>query len=253
MAGHSKWSNIQHRKGRQDKKRAKVFSKCSKNIMTAVREGGPDRDGNLRLKYAIEKARASNMPRDNIERAIQSALGDAEGDRYEEIIYEGYGPGGVAVMMEILTDNRNRTAPEIRKIFEKAGREMGTTGCVAHLFNRQAVFEIPGEQADGDRIMEIALEGGAEDVQEAEGGFEVIGSPDAFSSIRQALETAGIEPSSAEVTYVPSMTILVDDVAEARRVLDMMEAFDDHDDVSNVFANFDIPDEVLEQVESDRP
>jgi len=251
MAGHSKWANIQHRKGAQDKKRAKVFSKCAKAIITAVKEGGPDPDQNLRLKYAIDKAKACNMPRDNIERAIKSAAGAGEGDDYEEIVYEGYGPGGVAIMVEALTDNRNRTAPELRKIFEKEGGNLGATGCVAHGFSRRALFTVPADSVDEDRIMEISLECGADDVGREEDVWEITGAPESFSTIRSGLEAGGLECRVAGVTQVPSVTVGVSDEGMARKVLRLVEALDDHDDVQTVHTNFDIAPELLERVSAE--
>ena len=248
MAGHSKWANIQHRKGAQDKKRAKVFSKCAKAIISAVRESGPDPDQNLKLKYAIEKARSVNMPRDNIERAIKSAVGSGSKDDYREVVYEGYGPGGVAIMIESLTDNRNRTAPELRKIFEKAGGNMGATGCVAHQFARKAQFLIPLDQVDEDRIMELSLEWGADDVEASDDVWEITGSPEAFMAIRSGIEAAELETRLAGVAQIPTVTVQVDNEKQAARILALMEALDDHDDVNNVYSNFDIDPDILEKV-----
>lgn len=248
MAGHSKWANIQHRKGAQDKKRAKIFSKCARAIITAVKEGGPDPDQNLRLKYAIDKAKAANMPRDRIERAIRTSAGDSEGDAFEEVVYEGYGPSGVAVMVEALTDNRNRTAPELRKIFEKHGGNLGASGCVAHGFRRRALFTVPRGAVDEDRIMELSLECGAEDVTSDGEVWEIVGQPEQFSDIRKALEDSGLEPSVAEVTQIPDITVAVQDESVAAKVLALMEALDDHDDVQRVHSNFDIPEEIMERI-----
>jgi YebC/PmpR family DNA-binding regulatory protein len=251
MAGHSKWANIQHRKGAQDKKRAKIFSKVAKAIMTATREGGPDPEQNLRLKYAVEKAKQVNMPRDNIARAIKSASGAAGGDDYEEILYEGYGPGGVAIMIEALTDNRNRTAPELRKIFEKGGGNLGSSGCVAHSCSRKAFFTVEKSAIDEDAIMELVLESGADDVQEEDDLWEITGGPESFSDIKKGLEGASLETRNAEVTQIANVTVKVEDTAKARRILNLMEALDDHEDVQNVHANFDIPPDVVESVLED--
>lgn len=248
MAGHSKWANIQHRKGAQDKKRAKVFSKCSKLIMTAVKHGGPDPDMNLSLRYAIDKARQSNMPRDNIDRAIKAAVGGEGGVDYAEVIYEGYGPKGVAFMVSCLTDNRNRTAPEMRKIFEKGGGNMGSTGCVAHQFERKAYFTLLRDSVSEERLMEIALAAGADDLGSDGDLWEVQGPPESFSAIREAVASAGLEPQVAEVAMIPTLLVTVDDEESAGRVLKLMEQFDDHDDVDTVWSNFDIPDAVLEKV-----
>ena len=248
MAGHSKWANIQHRKGAQDKKKGKVFSKCAKNIITAVRHGGADPDMNLTLRYAIEKARSVNMPRDKIERVIQSAAGTGEGDSYSEVLYEGYGPGGVAMMVESLTDNRHRTAPEIRKLFEKAGGNVGATGCVSHMFARKAVFTVPLDQVGEDRLMEIALESGADDVHAEGDAWEVTAAPEAFTAVREGLRGAGLEPTTAGVAFLPLMRVVVEDEGTAERILKLMEALDDHDDVNNVYSNFDIPERIMERI-----
>ena len=248
MAGHSKWANIQHRKGAQDKKRAKIFSKASKAIITAVKEGGPDPETNLRLKYAVEHAKSVNMPRDTIERAIKSASGAGEGDNYEEIIYEGYGPGGVAIMIEALTDNRNRTAPELRKIFEKGGGNLGSTGCVAHSFARKALFTVKKDAIDEDTLMEAALECGAEDVALADDVWEIVGPPESYSAIKQGLAESGVEVASAEVTRIPSVTVNITESSVAKRILNLMEALDDHDDVQRVHSNFDIAPDLLETI-----
>lgn len=248
MAGHSKWANIKHRKGAQDKKRAKVFSKCSKAIMSAVRQAGADPDMNLTLRYAIDKARAVSMPRENIERAIKSASGEGEGSNYEEVVYEGYGPGGVAVMVKALTDNRNRTAPELRKIFEKAGGNLGATGCVAHSFTRAAVFRVPASATNEEALMELVLDAGAEDVIAEEEEFEVRGAPDAYSAIKAALDGAKLEITAAEVTMLPDLMVDVTEVDVGKKVLNMMEALDDHDDVDTVYANFDISEDLLAQI-----
>jgi YebC/PmpR family DNA-binding regulatory protein len=248
MAGHSKWANIKHRKGAQDKRKAILFSKCSKAIMAAVRQSGPDPEMNLTLVYAIEKARAANMPRDRIERAIQAAAGGGQGQDLAQVLYEGYGPGGIAVLVESLTDNRHRTAPEIKKIFEKAGGNMGGAGCVSHLFARKSVLAVPKDRAGEDRLMEAALESGADDVRGDGDSWEVTGPPEAFSTIREGLKKAGIEPSSATVAFVPLMKVEVTDEAVARRILRLMEDLDDHDDVNNVYSNFDFPDAVMEKL-----
>lgn len=248
MSGHSKWANIQHRKGAQDKKRSKIFSKCSKVIMSAVKQGGPDPDMNLTLRYAIDKARQVNMPRDNIERAIRAAQGAEGNDKYEEVMYEGYGPSGVAFMVAALTDNRNRTAPELRKIFEKSGGKLGTSGSVAHQFERKAFFSVSKEDVDEDRMMEIALECGADDVTEEGDVWEVTGAPDVFSAIRDGLIKAELQARTSEVAMLPTVQVEVTDVVVAGKIVKLMEALDDHDDVDQVFSNIDIPDAVMEKV-----
>lgn len=248
MAGHSKWANIKHRKGAQDKKKAILFSKCSKAIMAAVRQGGPDPDMNLTLTYAIEKARAANMPREKIERAIQSAAGTGGGQDFAHVMYEGYGPGGIALMVESLTDNRHRTAPEMKKMFEKSGGNLGATGCVGHLFTRRAVFAIPKSAVAEDRLMEIALDCGADDVVAEDESWRVTGAPENFTVIRGALKQAGLETTNAAVSFEPTMRVLVEDEAVAGRLLKLLEDFEDHDDVDNVYSNFDLPDALVEKL-----
>lgn len=248
MAGHSHWAGIKHKKAAIDNKRGKLWSKLSKAIIIAARDGGGDPAMNLRLRYAINDAKAVSMPKDNIERAVKKGTGELEGGNLEEIIYEGYGPAGVAVMCEILTDNRNRTAPEVRKIFEIAGGKLGATGCVAWMFDRKGVAIIPKEQVGEEALMELAIEAGAEDIRRDGDSFEVLCDPQAFTDLREALEQANLEPESSEVAQVPKETVEVS-AEDAPKVLQMMEALDDHDDVQNVSANFEIPDEVLAGLE----
>jgi YebC/PmpR family DNA-binding regulatory protein len=218
--------------------------------MTAVKHGGPDPDMNLSLRYAIDKARQVNMPRDNIERAIKAAVGGDNSVDYAEVIYEGYGPLGVAFMVSCLTDNRNRTAPEMRKLFEKGGGNMGSTGCVAHQFDRKAQFLVPKDKITEEALMDLVLLAGADDLKADEEAYEVTGSPESFSAIREALAEANLEPTSGEVAMIPSIYVMVEDEEEATRILKLMEQFDDHDDVDTVWSNFDIPDSILEKVTS---
>jgi len=248
MAGHSHWAGIKHKKAAIDNKRGKVWSKLSKAIIIAARDGGGDLSMNLRLRYAINDAKAVSMPKDNIERAIKKGTGELEGGNLEEVLYEGYGPAGVAVLCEILTDNRNRTAPEVRKIFEIAGGKLGATGCVAWMFDRKGVAIIPADQTDEETLMELALEAGADDVRTEGDTFEVLCEPEAFTDVRDALEKAELKPDATEITRVPKDTVEVS-AADAPKILKMMEALDDHDDVQNVSANFDIPDEVMAGLE----
>ena len=248
MAGHSKWANIKHKKAATDAKRGKAWSKLSKAIIIAAKQGGPDPSGNVRLRTAIADAKAVSMPKDNIERAIKKGSGETEGNNYEEIIYEGYGPAGVAVMCDILTDNRNRTAPELRKVFEKAGGEMGRTGCVGYLFDRKGLFIISAEAHDEEKVMDTALEAGAEDISTSDGNYEVICGPDAYSDVSEALETASIECLTKSVTRIPQNVVDVTGIEDARKVLQLMEALDDHDDVQAVSANFNISDEILAEL-----
>lgn len=249
MAGHSHWAGIKHKKALIDNKRGKVWSKLSRAIIVAAKAGGGDPETNLRLRYAINDAKSVSMPKDNIERAIKKGTGELEGGTFDEILYEGYGPGGVAILCEILTDNRNRTAPEVRKIFEIAGGNLGATGCVAWMFERKGIIVIDGAQADEEKLFELALEAGAEDVKSIDGKFEVISSPDDFGNVQEALQQAEIETEMSEITRIPNDTIDLD-VETAKKVLRMVEKLDDHDDVQKVASNFNVPDEVMEELET---
>jgi YebC/PmpR family DNA-binding regulatory protein len=250
MAGHSKWANIKHKKAATDAKRAKVWSKLSKAIMVAARAGGGELDTNARLRTIVNDAKAASMPRDNIERAIRKGCGELETDSFEEIIYEGYGAGGVAIMCDILTDNRNRTAPELRKVFEKYEGNLGASGCVAWMFDRKGLFLVNGSAAGSEeRLMEVALAAGAEDIRSAGTDFEVICDPDSFSDVQQALRDSGIEVQSASVTRIPKNTVGLD-AETAKKVMALVEALDDHDDVQQVSANFDLPESVMAQLEA---
>ncbi|QDT00459.1 YebC/PmpR family DNA-binding transcriptional regulator [Adhaeretor mobilis] len=248
MAGHSHWAGIKHKKAAIDNKRGKVWSKLSKAIIIAARDGGGDLSMNLRLRYAINDAKAVSMPKDNIERAVKKGTGELEGGNLEEVLYEGYGPAGVAVLCEILTDNRNRTAPEVRKIFEIAGGKLGATGCVAWMFDRKGLAIVPKAQIGEEALMELALEAGADDVRSEGDNFEVYCEPESLTDLQEALEKAEIETESTEIARVPQDTVEVS-AGDAPKVLKMMEALDDHDDVQNVSANFDIPDEVMAGLE----
>ena len=245
MAGHSKWANIKHRKGRQDAARGKLFGKLAKAIEVAAREGGGNVDFNPTLATAVEKAKAASMPNDNIDRAIKRGTGEVEGAVYEEIWYEGYGPGGVALYVQILTDNRNRAASDVRSAFTRHNGNLGEPGSVGYLFEQKGLVLARGKE---DEVMLGALEAGAEDVREAgEDTFEVITNPSDLQGVRRALEGAGIEVESADVTQLPSTTIPVDE-SKARQLLRLIEALDDLDDVQSVHANFDIEDDVMERV-----
>jgi len=251
MSGHSKWSSIKHKKGAADAKRGKLFSKLARAIIVAAREGGPDPAANLALQNAIEKARSYSMPKDNIERAIARGSGaGADTETFEHIVYEGYGPNGVAIIAEALTDNRNRTASDVRHVFTKNDGNLGTTGAVAWLFERRGIVVVDADRADEDSVTLAAAEGGAEDVTQDGSSFEVTTSPEALSSVRETLEQAGIEVESAETTMVPKTTIELDDEAAARKTLRLIDALEELDDVSEVYANFDIPERVLEAVAS---
>jgi len=249
MAGHSHWAGIKHKKALIDNKRGKLWSKLSKAIIVAAKMGGGDPDTNLRLRYAINDAKAVSMPKDNIERAIKRGTGEQEGDNFEEVLYEGYGPNGVAVLCEILTDNRNRTAPEVRKIFDINGGKLGATGCVAWMFDRKGLFIIPVDQIDEEQLMELALEAGADDVRKNDDNqFEVTCDPEAYTDVSQAIETAGLKPEMSQITRIPRDTVELD-VDSARQVLKLMEMLDDHDDVQSVSSNFNIPEEAMAQID----
>ena len=251
MSGHSKWSSIKHKKGAADAKRGKLFSKLSRAIIVAAREGGPDPAANLALANAVEKARSYSMPKDNIERAIARGSGaGADSEAFEQITYEGYGPNGVAIIVEALTDNRNRTASDIRHVFAKNEGNLGTTGAVAWLFERRGIVMVDADRADEDSVMLAAAEGGADDVVEDGSSFQVTTSPEALSAVRESLEGAGIEIDSAETTMVPKTTIELGDEAAARKTLRLIDELEELDDVNEVYANFDIPEQVLEAVAS---
>ncbi len=246
MSGHSKWSTIKHKKGRADAKRGQLFTKIIREITVAAREGVGDPDSNPRLRAAVSTAKAANMPADNIKRAIQRGTGELPGVNYEEISFEGYGPGGVAVMLELLTDNRNRTTPEIRHLFSKNGGNLGENGCVSWLFTRKGLILVPrSPEMDDDEVMEVALEAGAEDFDIEDGDYyRVFTSPDELHAVKERLETAGLEVEAAQMEMEPSSTTRLEG-KRAQQMIRLMEAFEDHDDVQNVWANFDIDDELM--------
>jgi YebC/PmpR family DNA-binding regulatory protein len=245
MAGHSHSANIAHRKGLVDAKRGKLFSKLCRAVFVAARNGGGDPDSNLRLRYAIDKARSFSCPKENIERSIKKGTGELGAENYEEVTYEGYGPGGVAVLCEALTDNRNRTAGELRKAFEVSGGNLGGTGCVSYLFNYKGLFVVDAKSVGEDRLMEVALEAGADDVQVVDEYYEVTCDPKLFEPVRNALEANKIATESAETSYIP--TTYVDlDVENGKRMLKLREILDDNDDVQNVYANDNIPEGVAQ-------
>jgi YebC/PmpR family DNA-binding regulatory protein len=248
MSGHSKWANIKHKKAKTDAKRGKAWSKCARAIIVAAKNGGGDPAMNLTLRYAIDDAKAANMPKDTIENAIKKGSGELEGAHYESAIYEGYAPGGVAILLEILTDNRNRTAGEVRKIFERAGGNLGSSGCVAYMFSPKGVVFIDKANAQEEALMEVALDAGAEDVTDEGEAWQVVCEPGDFIAVREAIEAAGIPIASAELTMIPSNTVeCAGD--NARKVMTLIDALDDHDDVQKVHTNADISDEVLAAME----
>ncbi len=246
MSGHSKWANIKHRKGAMDAKRGKIFTRLIKEIMVAARMGGGDQAANPRLRTAIAGAKAVNMPKDNIERAIKKGTGELEGVVYEEITYEGYGPGGVAVLVECMTDNRVRTVADVRYIFNKGNGNMGESGCVNWMFDRKGSILIDRSAADEEQLMELAIEAGAEDVVEEEETFQVLTAPDDFDAVREALEGAGIVFIEANIAMVPQNVVDVTEEKPAGQLLRLLEMLEDNDDVQHVHANFDIPDAVME-------
>jgi YebC/PmpR family DNA-binding regulatory protein len=247
MSGHSKWSTIKHKKAAQDAKRGAMFTKVIKELTVAARMGGGDVDMNPRLRTAVLKAKAVNMPQDTMQRAIMKGTGELPGVNYEEITYEGYGPGGVAMIVTVLTDNRNRTVAEIRKIFSKNGGNLGESGCVAWMFQKKGLIVVDKDKVDEDELFTIALEAGAEDVRPADAMYEVITSVEDFEPVKQGIITKGIEPSSSEVSLLPQTTVRLEG-SQARQLLKLMDELEVHDDVQNVYANFDIPDEVMAEV-----
>jgi YebC/PmpR family DNA-binding regulatory protein len=246
MSGHSKWSTIKRKKGAADAKRGKLFGKLAKEITVAARLGGGDPTGNPRLRAAITAARAENMPNDNISRAIKRGEGGAGGASLEELTLEGYGPAGVALMVESLTDNKNRTVSDVRHLITKYGGNLGEPGCVAWMFDKKGVIVFDRQSVDEEQLMEAALESGAEDLQSDESQFEVLTDPADFIEVREALEARGLKPDLAEVQLRPQTTIRIEEEKPAQQVLKLVELLEEHDDVNDVFANFDIPDQLLE-------
>jgi YebC/PmpR family DNA-binding regulatory protein len=249
MAGHSHSANIKYRKERVNAAKAKAFSKVARMITVAAKLGGGEPDANPRLRLALDKARLVSMPKDNIERAIRKGVGDTDTASYEEILYEGYAPGGVAVMLEILTDNRNRTAGEIRRIFERAGGNLGTSGTVAWMFERKAILPVPkSTDVDEERLMELAIEAGAEDLGDEGDAFQVRCEPGDFDAVRASLARAGVVGEGGEIAYLPKNVALVEDLDEARKVMKCIDALEEHDDVQSLYANYGFSDAVLEQL-----
>jgi YebC/PmpR family DNA-binding regulatory protein len=245
MSGHSKWASIKHKKGAADAKRGKVFSRLNKEITVAARLGGGDPGGNPRLRSAIQAAKAENMPKDNIERAIKKGTGELEGASYEECNYEAYGPGGVAIMIDCLTDNKNRTVAEVKHIFERHGGNLGEPGCVSWIFEKKGLIVFERESVEEERLLELALEAGAEDIKEEETQFEILTDPSDFESVKKAFDGEGLRYTVAEVGMIPQNTVRLEG-RDAERMLNLMETLEEHDDIDHVYANFDIPDEVME-------
>jgi YebC/PmpR family DNA-binding regulatory protein len=248
MSGHSKWHSIRHKKGAVDAKRGKIFSRLIKELMVAARMGGGDPSANPRLRQAIASAKAENMPKDNIERAIKRGTGELDGVNYEEFIYEGYAPGGVAVLVEVMTDNKNRAAADVRNIFSKRGGNLGEAGCVAWMFDKKGLIVFEQELVNEDEILEVALEAGADDVVASEDQFEVHTDLAAFESVKQAFDDQELRYTMAEITMLPKNTVEIDSESVAVQVLKLMEAIEDADDVQKVYANFDIPDVILQRI-----
>jgi YebC/PmpR family DNA-binding regulatory protein len=249
MSGHSKWSSIKHKKGAADKKRGQLFSKLSRALIVAAREGGPDPSANLALQNAVEKAKSYSMPKDNIERAIARGSGaDADANAYEVVVYEGYGAGGVALLVEALTDNRNRTASDVRSAFGKHDGNLGASGAVAWQFDRRGVLLVDSEDVDEDELTLAAADGGADDVELDGATFQITCAPELLTTVREALEAAGFAVESAELTMVPKTTVEIEDESTAKKILRLIDALEENDDVQDVFSNFDIPERVLETV-----
>ena len=249
MSGHSKWATIRHKKGAADAKRGKIFTKLIKELMVAARMGGGNPEGNPRLRAALLAAKAENMPKENIDRAIKKGTGELEGVNYEEFAYEGYGPAGVAVLVDIMTDNRNRAASEVRHIFSRNSGNLGEAGCVAWMFNKKGSIVFDKKAIAEEELIELALEAGAEDVKDQEDQFEIITSPEDFANVKAAFDEKGLNYELAEITMSPQTTVRIEDPKTAQQLLRLMDALEDADDVQHVYANFDIPDQIIESLE----
>ena len=243
MAGHSHWARIKRAKATVDARRGKLWSKLARRIIVAAKAGGPNPDENLQLRYAIDEARAANMPKDTISNAIKRGTGGLGAESYERVIYEGYGPAGVAIMVECLTDNRNRTVPEMRRAFERAGGQLGSTNCVGWMFSQKGTFTVDASTVEEDKLLEVCLEAGADDVKAEGDSFEITCEIASFGKLKAALAENHIDTIAAEIAMIPTTTVTLDE-EKARKVLNLMEALEEHDDVQNVYANLDIPDEV---------
>lgn len=248
MSGHSHWAGIKHKKAAVDAKRGKAWSKIARMIIVAAKNGGGDPATNLSLRYAIDKAKAANMPKDTIEKAVKKGTGNLEGVNFEEVLYEGYGPGGVAIMVEALTDNRNRTTPEVKRLFERHGGSLGTSGCVNWMFSKKGFITVNTLDTNEEQLLEIALNAGADDLQNTGELFEITCDPGAYEELKKTLQEKEIATEMAEISMVPQNTIEINDDHKARQIISLMEAFEDHDDVQNAYANFDIPDEIIARV-----
>jgi YebC/PmpR family DNA-binding regulatory protein len=248
MSGHSHWAGIKHKKAAIDAKRGRLWSKLARAIIVAAKNGGGDPDANLTLRYAIDKAKDANMPKDTIEKAVKKGTGGLEGVHFEEVLYEGYGNDGVAIMCEALTDNRKRTGPELKRIFEGKGGALGSSGCVSWMFSQKGLFSIDAGSADEDMVMEIALEAGADNFERVANNYEITCAVDAYAAVKAALQEKNIPTLVAEISREPSNTIKLDEHG-ARKILSLLEMLEDHEDIQNVYANFDIPDEIMKKLE----
>ncbi len=249
MAGHSHWAGIKHKKAANDAKRGKLWSKIARMIIVAAKAGGGDPVQNLALRYAIDKAKQANMPKDTIEKAIKKGTGELGAVNYDEILYEGYAPGGVAIMIDTLTDNRNRTAPEIKKIFERRSGSLGTSGCVSYMFSKKGLITVAVEGTDEEALMDVALGAGADDMENVGEVFEISCQPEVYNDLKDAIEAANFKIEMSELSMMPDNTVEVTDPEIAKKIIAMMEDFEDHDDVQNIYSNFNIPDEIMAQIE----
>jgi YebC/PmpR family DNA-binding regulatory protein len=249
MSGHSHWAGIKHKKAANDAKRGKVWSKIARTIIVAAKNGGADPSADLALRYAIDKAKQANMPKDTIEKAIKKGAGEGDTVSFVTVLYEGYAPGGVAMMAEALTDNRQRTGPEVRKIFERHGGTLGTTGCVAYLFSKKGLITVPLSASGEEDLMEIALAAGAEDLKNIGTVYEITCEPSAFDELKKVFDDKQITTEIAEISMIPQNSIPVSDMEQARKILAIMDEFEEHDDVQNVYANFDIPDDIIAKLQ----
>jgi len=248
MSGHSHWASIKYKKAVVDVKRGKMWSKLARMIIVAAKKGGGDPAANLSLRYAIDKAKAANMPKDTIEKAIKKGTGEVEGVNFEEVLYEGYGPRGVAVMIEALTDNHNRTTPEIKRLFERHGGSLGNSGCVGWMFSKKGLITVNTSNIDEDQLLEIALAAGADDMKNTGSVYELTCEPAAYEELKKTLQQKEIPTEVAEILMVPKSTVPINDEVTARKIISLMEAFEEHEDVQNASANFDIPDEIMARI-----
>ncbi len=248
MSGHSHWAGIKHKKAAIDAKRGKVWSKIARMIIVAAKAGGGDPSANLSLRYAIDKAKSANMPKDTIEKAVKKGTGETGGASFEHILYEGYGPGGVAIMVDVLTDNRHRTAPEIRRIFEKHGSSLGAAGCVNWMFSKKGLITVSADKADEDQLMELAMSAGADNMENTGKVYEITCEPAAYDELKKTLKEKQIPMELAEISMVPQNTIPIDNAVTAKKIISLMEALEDDDDVQNTFSNFDIPEDIIASI-----